>query len=113
MCGIWNNRAIRTVADFGLEATRRPPYTGIWIDNRKIAAIGVAVRRCITFHGIALNVNPDLSYFKRIVPCGLAWADVTSMEKEIGGRTEHRRCRERFLHHFAEVFGYHDMRDRR
>ena len=101
--------AIRTVQDFGLEAKRRPPYTGIWIDNRKIAAIGVAVRRCITFHGIALNVNPDLRYFKRIVPCGLAWADVTSMEKEIGVEQNLGDVRERFLHHFAEIFGYDDI----
>ena len=78
--------AIRTLSDFGLEATRRPPYTGIWIGDKKIAAIGVAVRRSITFHGLALNVNTDLSYFRRIVPCGLAWADVTSMAKELNPR---------------------------
>src|SRR5215470_12331160 len=76
--------AIRTLKDFDLDAARRPPYTGIWIGDRKIAAIGVAVRRCITFHGLALNVNTDLSYFKRIIPCGLPWAGVTSMEKELG-----------------------------
>jgi len=101
--------AIQTLADFGIATTRRPPYTGIWIENRKIAAIGIAVRRCITFHGIALNVNPDLRYFKRIVPCGLAWADVTSMEKEIGVEQSLGDVTERFLHHFAEIFGYHDM----
>ena len=76
--------AIRTLGDFGLDGTRRPPYTGIWIGDRKIAAIGVAVRRGITYHGLALNVNADLSYFNRIIPCGLAWADVTSMAKELG-----------------------------
>ena len=76
--------AIQTLADFNIAATRRPPHTGIWIDDRKIAAIGVAVRRCITYHGLALNVNTDLSYFQRIIPCGLAWAEVTSMQKELG-----------------------------
>ncbi len=55
--------AIQTLADFGIATTRRPPYTGIWIDDRKIAAIGVAVRRAITYHGLALNVNTDLAYF--------------------------------------------------
>ena len=55
--------AIRTLNDFGLAGTRRPPFTGIWIDDKKIAAIGVAVRRCITFHGLALNVNTDLELF--------------------------------------------------
>jgi len=98
--------AIRTLKEFGLEGTRRPPYTGIWVGNRKLAAIGIAVRRGITFHGLALNVKVDLSYFKRIVPCGLAWADVTSMEKELGVAPSIMEIREKFLHHFAELFGY-------
>ena len=98
--------AIRTLEDFGLRGTRRPPYTGIWIGDKKIAAIGVAVRRCITFHGLALNVNTDLQYFKRIIPCGLAWADVTSLEKELGAPQDMNLVRERFLRHFVDVFGY-------
>lgn len=98
--------AIRTLKDFSLAGMRRPPYTGIWIGDRKIAAIGVAVRRCITFHGLALNVNTDLEYFKRIIPCGLAWADVTSMAKELGGSQRMELVRRSFLHHFGEIFGY-------
>ncbi|HYY25808.1 MAG TPA: lipoyl(octanoyl) transferase LipB [Candidatus Udaeobacter sp.] len=98
--------AIRTLEDFALEGTRRPPYTGIWIGDRKIAAIGVAVRRGVTFHGLALNVNTDLSYFKRIIPCGLSWAEVTSMAKELGAEQGQGAVRESFLHHFAELFGY-------
>ena len=78
--------AIRTLADFGIAATRRPPYTGIWIADKKIGAIGSCRRRAITYHGLALNVNVDLSYFERIIPCGLAWAGVTSMSKELGVR---------------------------
>src|SRR5437867_11598494 len=70
---------VQTLQDFGIDGMRRPPFTGIWIEERKIAAIGVAVRRGITFHGLALNVNTDLSYFNRIVPCGLAWSEVTSI----------------------------------
>lgn len=101
--------AIQTLADFNITATRRPPHTGIWIDDRKIAAIGVAVRRCITYHGLALNVNTDLSYFQRIVPCGLAWAEVTSMQKELGVEQSLREIRQRFLDHFADVFGYHEV----
>ena len=95
-----------TLTDFGLEGSRLPPYSGIWVGNRKIAAIGIAVRRCITYHGLALNVNVDLSYFKRIVPCGLTWADVTSVEKELGAAPSIMEVREKFLHHFAELFGY-------
>jgi lipoate-protein ligase B len=98
--------AIRTLQDFGLAGARRPPFTGIWIGDKKIAAIGVAVRRCITFHGLALNVNTDLSYFQRIIPCGLAWADVTSMATELGKEQSAKRVRERFLRNFAAIFGY-------
>ena len=103
--------AIRTLKDFGLDGIRRPPYTGIWIDNRKIAAIGIAVRRGITFHGLALNVNTDLSYFNRIIPCGLSWADVTSMARELGTEQDQSKVRNRFLHHFTELFGYWDVKE--
>jgi len=103
--------AIRTLANFDIAATRRPPYTGIWIEDRKIAAIGVAVRRAITYHGLALNVNTDLSYFQRIIPCGLPWAQVTSIEKELGATQSLNDVRERFLHHFAEIFGYSDIEE--
>jgi lipoate-protein ligase B len=103
--------AIRTLRDFGLTGTRRPPFTGVWISDKKIAAIGIAVRRCITFHGLALNVNPDLEYFRRIVPCGLAWADVTSMAREIGTAHNLTEVRERFLLNFADIFGYQAVRE--
>jgi lipoate-protein ligase B len=103
--------AIRTLKDFALEAARRPPYTGVWIADRKIAAIGVAVRRSITLHGLALNVNTDLSYFKRIIPCGLAWADVTSMAKELGKEQSLNSVKNSFLRHFVEVFGYSDVEE--
>ena len=103
--------AIRTLEDFNLTGSRRPPFTGIWTGDRKIAAIGVAVRRCITYHGLALNVSTDLAYFNRIVPCGLAWADVTSMTKELGAQPGQREVRDRFLHQFAEIFGYSEIQE--
>jgi lipoyl(octanoyl) transferase len=103
--------AIRTLKDFGLEATRRPPFTGIWIGDKKIAAIGVAVRRCITFHGLALNVTTDLTYFDRIVPCGLAWAAVTSMARELGKEQSAKRVKDSFLRHFAGLFGYGEVQE--
>src|SRR5258706_16038367 len=101
--------AIRTLADYGLVAMRRPPHTGTWLDDRKIAAIGVAVRRRVTYHGLALNVNTDLSYYNRIIPCGLTWAEVTSMKMEIGCEQNFAEVRQRFVDNFAEVFGYHDV----
>jgi lipoyl(octanoyl) transferase len=98
--------AIRTLQDFGLPGIRRPPYTGIWIADRKIAAIGIAVRRTVTFHGLAFNVNTDLSYFNRIIPCGLSWAEVTSIARELGVNQSLDEIRQRFLQHFATIFGY-------
>jgi lipoyl(octanoyl) transferase len=70
---------IRTLATYGLEAGRRPPYTGVWVGDHKVAAIGVAVRRWVAFHGFALNVDPDLSHFQLIHPCGIRHLGVASM----------------------------------
>lgn len=74
------------VARFGVTAARRPGLTGIWVGQRKIAAIGVAVRRWVAYHGFALNVQPDLGHFTGIVPCGIAAAEgtVTSLAHELG-----------------------------
>ena len=75
---------IRTVEHFGITASRREGKTGIWIEDRKIAAIGVAVKTWITYHGFALNVEPDLQHFSGIVPCGIRDRGVTSMLQLLG-----------------------------
>ncbi len=77
---------IDTVAEFGVSAERRPGLTGIWVEDRKLAAIGVAVRRWIAYHGFALNVAPDLRHFEGIVPCGIqsTQGTVTSLARELG-----------------------------
>ena len=77
---------IDALGAFGLAATRREGKTGIWLGQRKIAAIGVAVRRWVTYHGFALNVNTDLSHFEGIIPCGISAFEggVTSMQAEFG-----------------------------
>jgi lipoyl(octanoyl) transferase len=77
---------INTVGGLGLEATRREGKTGIWVGTRKIAAIGVAVRRWVAYHGFALNVQPDLAHFQGIVPCGIRATEgtVTSLRAELG-----------------------------
>jgi len=76
---------IRAVGCCGLAATRREGLTGIWVGDRKIAAIGVAVRRWVAYHGFALNVDPNMEHFAGIVPCGIASADgtVTSLAREL------------------------------
>lgn len=76
---------IKTCNDFGIDSGRVTGRSGVWINgDRKIAAIGVRVARGVTMHGFALNVNPDLSWYDRIVPCGISDAAVTSIEQELG-----------------------------
>ena len=75
---------IEMLAQYEIAATQRASLTGVWIDDRKIASIGVGVRHWITMHGFALNVCGDLSPFNQIVPCGIDNVAMTSMEKETG-----------------------------
>jgi len=83
---------IAVCADFGLDAVRVEGRSGVWFGgdgtrpDRKVAAIGVRVARGVTMHGFALNCEPDLAQFSRIVPCGLPDADVTSLSQETGRR---------------------------
>lgn len=74
---------IATLANFELEGTRDPDGTGVFVERRKIASIGIAVRRWVTFHGLALNVAPDLSVFARIRPCGFEAGRMTSIAREL------------------------------
>ncbi len=97
---------IDTLNKLGIPATRIPPWTGIWIRERKIASLGIAVRKGITYHGLALNVTTDLGYFKRIIPCGLTWAEVTSMERELGRSIPLSAVKEVFIDCFMKRFRY-------
>jgi lipoyl synthase len=97
----------RVVADFGVQARRFPPFTGVWVGERKLAAIGVKVRAATTKHGVALNVAPDMEYWSGIVPCGISGYGVTSLRDELGDRAPTvREVARRFCAHFADVFGY-------
>lgn|GEM_PF-54021 len=102
---------IRTLGDFGIDAGRKAPYTGVWVGDEKVAAIGVKFTRArrhrgciITSHGFALNVNTDLRYFNLIIPCGIREYGVTSMERLLGKRVAMADVKERVVHHFRAVF---------
>lgn len=96
---------IRTLAFFGLESARRDGKTGIWLANeRKICAIGVAVRTWVTYHGFALNVCPDLSHFSGIVPCGITDGTVTSMQAEMSQAPTPAEVKSRLAVEFQQVF---------
>ena len=75
---------IEVLAEYGIAARQRESFTGVWVQDRKIASIGVGVRHWITMHGLALNVCGDLSPFNHIVPCGINNVAMTSMQKETG-----------------------------
>ena len=94
---------IRVLETFGIEAARRRGYPGVWVGEAKIAAIGVAVKRKVTMHGFALNVDPDLGHFALINPCGLG-KPVTSMARLLGRHVELAEVHPAVRRAFAEVF---------
>jgi lipoate-protein ligase B len=96
---------IRTAADWGITAVRNFLNRGVWVDNNKMGSIGIAIRRGICFHGMALNVNPSLEPFQWINPCGLRNTGITSMERELSRNVSMKRVRERIKHHLEAVFG--------
>lgn len=96
---------IRTLAIYGLPSARREGKTGIWIDQqRKICAIGVAVRSWVTYHGFALNVCPDMSHFSGIVPCGITDGTVTSLARELGRNIDIADVKARLAVEFGRIF---------
>lgn len=99
---------IRTLATFDLNASRRSGKTGIWLGTRKICAIGIAVRTWITYHGFALNVDPDLNNFSGIVPCGIKDGSVTSLHKELDVAIDSQIVKERLAVEFKNIFGNSD-----
>jgi lipoyl(octanoyl) transferase len=100
---------IRTLKDFGINGHREENYTGVWVGSDKIAAIGVKVSRWVTMHGFALNVNTDLPYFDRIIPCGIFHKGVTSMKQIIGNEVPLQNVINSISSRFSEVFGMHTI----
>lgn len=95
---------IDTVGDFGIRAGRLKGYTGVWLGDRKIAAIGVKVAQGVTTHGFALNVNTDLSLFGHILPCGIPDKGITSMAVELGSEPAMRDVEDAVVAHFLQRF---------
>jgi lipoyl(octanoyl) transferase len=100
---------IRTCAQFGLAGRRVPGRTGVWTaaaaEPRKLASIGIAVRRWVTLHGLALNVATDLARFATINPCGFPAAVMTSMARELGRAPDFERVKHALIRHVGKVFG--------
>jgi lipoyl(octanoyl) transferase len=95
---------IEVAHSFGLEARKDPGYVGVWIGPAKIAAIGVAISGGVTMHGFALNVNPDLSHFEFINPCGIMDRGVTSLSRLLGVPVPMEEVRSRLVESFGQRF---------
>ena len=101
---------IKTIAEYGLDGGRIDGLTGVWIDwkaqknPRKICAMGVKSSRWVTMHGLALNVNTQLNYFKNIIPCGIDDKAVTSMEAELGRKIDLAEVQQKLVQHIARIF---------
>ena len=100
---------ILTLKEFGLDGMRSKGETGVWLDvgtlnARKICAFGVKTSFWVSMHGLAFNVNSDLSYFKNIIPCGIVGKGVTSLEKELGAPVNIQIVKEKLRSHIARLF---------
>lgn len=96
---------ILTCETFGLKGVRSPVNTGVWINDRKVAAIGIKVSRWVSIHGIALNCDNDLSPFDMIVPCGIRTHGVTSLSREAGQEVGIENAKPKIVQSFESVFG--------
>ena len=97
---------IDTLAEYGLTGTTKKGLTGVWVNNHKLAAIGVAVTRWVTYHGLALNVSTDLDYFKLINPCGITQFPVGSISSMLGREVSLDRAMNLLAEKFTGHFGY-------
>jgi lipoyl(octanoyl) transferase len=96
---------IRSLAGFGIHGGRIPEYTGVWVGDKKICAIGIKSSRWITMHGFALNITTDLSFFERIIPCGIFEKGVTSMEQLLEHPVPAGEVKTAVAEQFGRVFG--------
>jgi len=97
---------ILTIAKFDINAERHQGKTGVWVREKKIASIGAAIRNWITFHGFALNVNTDLSYFGLIEPCGMPSSTMTSMQRLLNHDVDLNLVKKEVIRNFESVFEF-------
>lgn len=95
---------INTLKEFGISAQVRDKLIGVWVGDEKIGAIGVRVKRGVTMHGFAINVNTDLSYYNGIIPCGIDNCKVTSMEQLLCRNIELKQVKNIIINEFEEYF---------
>lgn len=92
------------LADWGVQGTQEPGKRGVWVEDRKIASVGINVRSWVTMHGVAINVAPNMDHFALINPCGFDDAAVTSLAAEVGKPIDIADVADSFVYHFEQVF---------
>lgn len=97
---------IKTCREYGLRCERNPKYTGVWLGDKKIAAIGIKISRWVTMHGFSFNVNTDLNLFNGIIPCGIQDKSVTSLKQELKREIIIQEVKEKLLKNFTGLFEY-------
>ena len=95
---------LRGLKDFGIEGVRDPMNRGVWVNGEKIASVGVAIKRWVSFHGVSLNYETDLKYFELINACGLEGKKMTSIAKILGAEISRKHLVERMSFHFGKIF---------
>jgi len=95
---------IRLLGDFDVEAYTEQGITGVWVSNRKVAALGIKVSWWVSMHGFSVNVNPDLSMYDGIVPCGISDRKVTSLEEILGGPVLIEEVEKNLIRHLGDIF---------
>ncbi len=101
---------IRTLRSLGLNGAAHKEFPGVWIDERKVCAIGIRIKNRVSMHGIALNVNADLSIFSLITPCGIAGRSVTSLKQELKSEQDFGQIRQLLLQQIAECLNEKSMK---
>lgn len=100
-----------TLADYRITAQRSAGHTGVWVGREKVAAIGVAITRWISYHGFALNVAPNFRHFGLINACGITDRQVTSMSRLLGAAVDQAQVEVRLARHFGEEFGFNEIEE--
>jgi len=96
---------ILTLKEYGIESYRDEEFTGVWVEDKKICALGIKISRWITMHGLAFNINTDLNFFNFIIPCGIFHKGVTSLKELTGKEHSLDSVTEKVLSNFEKVFG--------
>jgi lipoyl(octanoyl) transferase len=102
---------ISVLKEYGIDSGRKPEYTGVWVEESKIAAIGIKISRWITMHGFAFNINTDLNLFNGIIPCGIKDKEVTSLSKILGREVDIQEIKVKLKDQFVKHFDYTNVEE--